>query len=163
MKSLLRNHRQPRPGFLGLVLLSFLFILALAIPTNAQVTPTTPITLTNIPPIIPGGASSNVVQKYDAPLGRGLAIIPAFNLTTAAGTNNVIFTLQVSANGTSWTTSSGLTHTVAGNGTETVRSLWYIPTTSLDGVAYWRLATVNNAANTPPISNLTAVATWRNP
>jgi outer membrane receptor protein involved in Fe transport len=115
------------------------------------------------PPIIPGGASSNVVQKYDAPLGRGLAIIPAFNLTTAAGTNNVIFTLQVSANGTSWTTSSGLTHTVAGNGTETVRSLWYIPTTSLDGVAYWRLATVNNAANTPPISNLTAVATWRNP
>lgn len=155
-----------RPGMSGLMVLcalAMIWVLFLAVPApaHAQVTPTNPITLTNLPSTVAGTVSSNVVQKYEAPLGRGLAILPAFNLTTAAGTNNVVFTLQVSANGTDWTTSSGLTHTVAGNGTTTVRSLWFIPTTSLDGVAYWRVSKVDNAANSVPVSNLTAVATWR--
>lgn len=136
--------------------LAALVAMAMAVltPSVAQVSPTTTGTLTSV---TTGVASNDVVtvtsSSVNVPQGRALAFVPEFKLASA-GTGNVIFTFQVSIDGTDWTTSAGLTHTVAANGTTTVRSLYLLDPTELNAVRYVRLAGINNAANAVTLTNI---------
>jgi hypothetical protein len=90
------------------------------------------------------------------PQGRALALFPGFNLASA-GTGNVVWTAQVSYDGTTYTTSAGLTHTVAATGTTPVVSYWLLDPTELNAVQKIRLSLVSNAANAVVLTNLTCV------
>lgn len=142
-----------RRSFLGLAVAGAA-LFALAAPAFAQVSPTSTGTLTSVPT---GAATNDVVtvtsSAVDVPQGRALAFIPEFKLA-GAGTGNVIFTAQVSIDGTNWTTSSGLTHTIAANGTTVVRSYWYLDPSKLGAVAKIRLAQISNAANAQVLTNV---------
>lgn len=128
--------------------------LALSATAVAQTTATTTGTFSSVPT---GAATNDVVtvtsSAVDVPQGRALALIPEFKLA-GSGTGNVIFTAQVSIDGTNWTTSSGLTHTVAANGTTVVRSYWLLDPSKLAAVAKLRISALNNAANAQILTNV---------
>ena len=142
-----------RRSFLGLAVAGAA-LFALAAPAFAQVSPTTTGTFSSVPT---GAATNDVVtvtsSAVDVPQGRALALIPEFKLA-GAGTGNVIFTAQVSIDGTNWTTSSGLTHTVAANGTTVVRSYWLLDPSKLAAVTKLRISALNNAANAQVLTNV---------
>lgn len=121
---------------------------------DAQVTPNNTGTLTSV---TTGVASNDVVtvtsSAVDVPQGRALAFIPEFKLASA-GTGNTVWTFQVSIDGTDWTTSSGLSHTVAANGTTTVRSYYLLDPTELAAVRKVRLSQISNAANAVVLTNI---------
>lgn len=121
---------------------------------SAQVYPTTYGTFTSV---VTGLQTNDVVtvtsSAIDVPQGRGLALVPEFTMVSAA-TGNVVFTAQVSIDGTNYTTSSGLTHTVAANGTNVVRSLWLLDPTEVAAVRKLRISQISNAANAVRMTNL---------
>lgn len=121
---------------------------------QAQVAPNNTGTLTSV---TTGLATNDVVtvtsSAVDVPQGRALAFIPEFKLANS-GTGNVVWTFQVSIDGTDWTTSSGLSHTVAANGTTTVRSYYLLDPTELAAVRKVRLSQISNAANAVVLTNI---------
>lgn len=96
---------------------------------------------------------------------QGIAVLPQYNLT-GAGTGNVTFYFQASADGTNWTTVSPWSYILPASGTSTVRgyiNLAPVYSTSaspaLNNVRFIRLNTVSNdTANTGSVTNLTF--TW---
>lgn len=126
-------------------------------PAHAQISPTNTGSFT----MAATGAATNGVatvttDAIDVPQGRALALFPSFVMGGAA-TGNVVWTAQVSYDGTTYTTSSGLTHTVAATGTTPVVSYWLLDPTELNAVRKIRLSTVSNAANSATITNLACV------
>lgn len=144
------------------VCLAFVAILALVAwispPVDAQVTANTTGTLTSVDTgVATNGVATVTSSSVDVPHGRALAFVPEFKLA-GAGTGNVVFTFQVTIDGTDWTTSSGLSHTVAANGTTTVRSLYLLDPTELAAVKAIRLSQISNAANAVVLTNI--VVKW---
>lgn len=150
-----------------LILGSALAVLALAMlipvqPAHAQITPTSTGSFT----MAATGAATNGVatvttDAIDVPQGRALALFPSFVMGGAA-TGNVVWTAQVSYDGTTYTTASGLTYTVAANGTNPVVGYWLLDPTELNACRKIRLSTVNNAANSATITNLACVWSKQN-
>lgn len=129
-----------------------------AVPSHAQVTAVTTGTLTSVDATVAtNGVATITSSAVDVPQGRALAFVPEFKLASA-GTGNVVFTFQVSIDGTDWTTSSGLTHTVAATGTTLVRSLYLLDPTELAAVKQIRLSQISNAANAVVLTNI--VVKW---
>lgn len=135
-----------------------LALILCALPVTAQVQPTVYDTFSSV---TTGLQTNDVVtvtsSALDVPQGRALAIVPEFNMVSSAS-GNVVFTAQVSIDGTNYTTSSGLTHTVAANGTTTVRSLWLLDPTELAAVRKIRISQISNAANAVRMTNI--VISW---
>jgi hypothetical protein len=101
-------------------------------------------TFDNVPSIVEGSATSNVVSSAVGVWpGRGIAIFPYFNGTNA-GTANFILDLTVTYDGTNWsTTYISLTNQM--NGTTAVRGFFHIPPSTLDNVYAIRLQRLRNA------------------
>mgnify|MGYP001585627233 CR=1 FL=1 len=74
---------------------------------------------------------------------RGLAVLPAFS-ADAADTSTVTFAFDVSHDGSTWTTTGGITGTGTLNGTNAVRNLILLAPTALDNVKQVRLRSVQN-------------------
>ncbi len=140
----------------AVILAAFAFLLLTT--SQAQIVPNNTGTLTSV---TTGVATNDVVtvtsSAVDVPQGRALAFIPEFKMGGAA-TGNTVWTFQVSIDGTDWTTSSGLSHTVAANGTTTVRSYYLLDPTELAAVRKVRLSQISNAANAAVLTNI--VVKW---
>lgn len=124
---------------------------------QAQVVPVNTYVLTNLPPVMPGGAISNLVtQAIPLRQGGGMAVIAGGFGTSATTTNSITIPWFVSRDGTStnFTTSPAFITTFFGNGTSQI----WIPTN-------YPVATVNNFAYATPGSvtnNNAAGQTWSN-
>ncbi len=130
----------------------------LAPSADAQVSSVTTGTLTSVDATVAtNGVATITSSAVDVPPGRALAFVPEFKLA-GAGTGNVVFTFQVTIDGTDWTTSSGISHTVAANGTTLVRSLYLLDPTELAAVKQIRLSQISNAANAQVLTNI--VVKW---
>lgn len=148
---------------LGLLACSALCLAAVVPRAGAQVTPVTTGLFTGTPATIAtNGVASTNSSAIQVPHGRALAILPEFALMTA-GTGNVVFTAQVSADGTNYTTASGLTYTVAATGTTTVRGYWLLDPTELAAVRDIRLSAYSNAANAQILTNLVVRYSYASP
>lgn len=118
--------------------------LVLALPAQAQVTPVTVGTFTNVPTIIATAGVSNVNALVQLRQGRGISILPSF-AGTNSGAANLRLEFDVSADGTNFTTTSPFVLTFAMNGTTGVIPWTNIPPSLLDNVAYLRLTKMTNA------------------
>lgn len=128
----------------------------LALPAMAQVTPNR-VTTCVIPAVIAAGATSNVTSTAVSVLqGKGLSFLPTF-AATGASVSNAVFSFQVSADGTTYTTTTPLTLTVTHNGTTTVTGWALWDPTELNHVAWIKLVSVQNTHGTQAITNLSAV------
>lgn len=74
---------------------------------------------------------------------RGLSILPQIG-TTNSGTEAVTFNIQLSVDGTNWST-VGPGYALALNGATGVRGYTNIPPDVVNNVRYWRLGTIVNA------------------
>jgi len=101
---------------------------AFALSSEAQVTPTTIIVLTNLPSVIPGNSVTNLfVPSQQAPSanvitlrqGEGFASAMTYAGTNAATTLGFSINWAVSLDGTNWQTTGFLQNTNAANGTNT--------------------------------------------
>jgi hypothetical protein len=129
-------------------------ILAWSPQAEAQVTPIITGLFTGVPTTVAtNGVASTNSSAILVPHGKALAILPEFALHSA-GTGNVVFTAQVTADGTNYTTASGLTYTIAATGTTTARGLWLLDPTELAGVQSIRLSAYSNAANAVVLTNI---------
>lgn len=121
---------------------------------DAQVAPVITGLFTGTPTgVATNGVATTNSAAIQIPHGRALAILPEFNLASA-GTGNVVFTAQVSADGTNYTTASGLTYTIAATGTTTARGYWLLDPTELAAVQTIRLSAYSNAANAVVLTNI---------
>lgn len=149
MKPLLKTH--------STILLGAICALAFVMPAAAQLTPTTRGSLTLLATT---AATNDVVtvtsSAIDVPVGRPLALFPEFKMMAAA-TGNVVWTAQVSSDGTNYTTASGLTYTMAATGTTLARGLWVLDPTEIGGALKIRISTLNNAANAAVVTNAAVV------
>jgi hypothetical protein len=124
---------------------------------QAQVVPTTYANLAQVPATV--AASTTLATNSAAiPLRRdqGLAILPAFvcNATDASAAS-VTFTLQLSADGTNYTTTGPLTYAVAANSTNTVVGYKLFIPDVINNVRYARISGIQNATtNTITITRI---------
>lgn len=136
--------------FLALLTAAIGLVFGLAVPSaHAQVTPRNVIALTLSTSTAAANTTTVVTsQAIELKPGAGFAVIPSFKLA-GAGTDNITFNFQVSADGTTWTTTTPFTYTEAANGTTTVVGFKnFGPTNGADNVLYVRLASVTNASTT---------------
>lgn len=144
-------------SFSTLALVGALLIGCVAPSAVAQVTPTARGSFTLLATT---AATNDVVTvtstAIDVPRGRSLALFPEFRMMAAAS-GNVIWTVQLSADGTNYTTASGLTYTVAANGTNWVRGLWVLDPTEIGGAQKIRVSQMSNAANAAVLTNAAVV------
>lgn len=137
-------------SFLLLLSAVFAVVLGLTAPTaRAQVTPRNITTLTLTATTAAANATTVITsQAIEIKPGAGFAVIPSFKLA-GAGTDNITFNFQVSADGTTWTTTTPFTYTEAANGTTSVVGYKnFGPASGADNVLYVRLASVTNASAT---------------
>jgi len=133
------------------VLLPAAIVAVLSQPSSAyaQVTPRSLTTLTLSATTVTASStvtltSSTIMLKP----GSGFAIVPTF-AQSAAGTGNVTFNFAVSTDGTTWSTTTPLTYTVAATGTTSVVAFKNFGVADgADNILYARLASVTNS-NTP--------------
>lgn len=76
---------------------------------------------------------------------QGLAILPTVAMT-AANISNVVFTLNVSADGITYSTSGPLSYTMTMNGTNILTGYKNFPPTELNNAKYVKLSTIANGA-----------------
>ena len=94
--------------------------------------------------------ASNATATVSSPVtvtvpfkGSSLTIMPTFSAENA-GTSNVVFTLNLSADGSTWTTTGPLSYTMSANGTNVLLG-WqtFAATNFVNGVMKVRLSTVS--------------------
>jgi len=122
---------------------------ALVFVTGAAHAQLEPVAYARFTPDVPSVASATTITLTNPASvfvrkDRGMAIIPTF-VAANAGTSNVVFTFEVSADGTNFTTTGPVSVTAVANGTNTVRHYSLIPPTTLNNVRYIRLHSIQNA------------------
>ena len=128
----------------------------LAVPAMAQVTPNR-VTTCVIPAVVAANTTSNVTSTaVSVPQGKGLSFIPTF-AATGSSISNAVFSFQVSADGTTYTTTTPLTLTVVQNGTTTVTGWQLWDPTELNHVAWIKLVSVQTTHDTQALTNMSAV------
>ncbi len=128
----------------------------LALPAMAQVTANR-VTTCVIPAVVAANTTSNVTSTAVAvPQGKGLSFIPTF-AATGSSVSNAVFSFQVSADGTTYTTTTPLTLTVVQNGTTTVTGWQLWDPTELNHVAWIKLVSVQTTHGTQALTNMSAV------
>jgi hypothetical protein len=110
---------------------------------QAQVEPTTIGTFTLPSTLVTADATSNVLSAIIVQQGKPLAISPLFAVV-AAGTDNVVFTLDLSLDGTNYATTGTISLTNAATGTTAVRGYHVIPASSIGPARFIRLKTIHN-------------------
>lgn len=125
-------------------LLSHFCFLFLAWSAQAQIPTHTVGTFTNVPTVITTAGVSNVNSQVLLVQDRGIAILPHF-AGTNAGTANLRFTFELSADGTNWTTTTPLSFNVPMNGSTGVRFYTNFTSSQLGNVKWLRLAQITNA------------------
>ena len=132
-------------------------VTCMAPPAQAQLTPNNRGQVTLLSTV---AATNDVVTAtstaIDVPPNRPIVLFPEFRMMAAA-TGNVVWTVQLSADGTNYTTASGLTYTVAANGTNLVRGLWVLDPTEIGGALKVRISQFSNAANAAVLTNAAVV------
>jgi hypothetical protein len=94
--------------------------------------------------------SSNVIAFR----GRGIALWPSFAFTNA-GTDAVTLGLDVSPDGTNWSTAQPIQRAFVGNGTTGVLGYTNVLSDVLDNVKFLRLTTIANAhASSAVVTNV---------
>ena len=131
-------------------LLSSLLAALLFVPAalHAQVTPTSYGLFTNAPATVATSTTwTTGSSPISVPQGRGLAVL--YTLRGSAGTTGGVVTLTfaVSADGTTFSTDTGLQLTVTPTGTNVLTGFKNFPASTLDNVRYIKLASVQNAAS----------------
>lgn len=93
------------------------------------------------------GSATETITSDPIPVNgaTGVAVMPEFAIV-GAGTGNVVFSFAVSLDGSTWSTTTPYTLTVAGNGTNTVRGFGNAGASgTVANANYIRLATIQNA------------------
>lgn len=128
----------------------------LAMPAMAQVTANR-VTTCVIPAVVAANTTSNVTSTaVSVPQGKGLSFMPTF-AATGSSVSNAVFSFQVSADGTTYTTTTPLTLTVVQNGTTTVTGWQLWDPTELNHVAWIKLVSVQTTHGTQALTNMSAV------
>lgn len=131
---------------LALILAMVCMAIAMSLPAQAQVYPTTYSSFTGIQASVTNAASiipTNAIVQLRS--NQGIAILPTLAMT-AANISNVVFTFNVSADGTNYSTSAPLTYTMTMNGTNILTGYKLFPPTELNNVRYLKLSTIANGA-----------------
>lgn len=140
-----KGYLHPVASFASVARTMLLLLLCLAGTARAQLGVVPMVgTFANVPAIITTGATSNVLDDITVYKGRGLSILPHF-AGTNAGTANVTFRFEVSADGTNFTTTGPLQLIVAMNGATGVRGWTNWSAATLDNIRAVRLASIANA------------------
>lgn len=143
-------------------LFAFLALVALAFHAVAQVTPTTFGSFTGqAATVATATTSSTASAAIEVPQGRGLAVLATIGGTAATTNGAVTFTFAVSADGTTYSTDTGLQLAITPTGTNVLTAYKNFPASTLDNVRYLRLASIENAA-AGTVTNLSLVYSRRN-
>lgn len=141
-------------------LFASLFALAVtAAGIHAQVPPQMVTTLTLSGTTVSAGATTTVTSgSFTVNGNTGFAIIPTFSLA-AAGTTNVTFNFQASADGATWSTNYPFSAVIAATGTTAVVNYYNFPAaltgTGCANARYVRLGQViNSGTSTLTISSV---------
>jgi hypothetical protein len=159
-----KQSETPTVPLLALMCLAVLFMLLPQ--AQAQVTPGTQITLTNLPLFITGGSTSNLAaQPIALRQGGGFGVAVSALGTNALTTGNLTLTWNVSRDGTStnFTTTGPITTTVACNGTSTA---WYwtnYSVAALNNNPWLTLSSIANGNATNSVTNLAVTVFFGNP
>ncbi len=137
--------------FLSMLSLVALVCAFFAPPTaSAQVTPrnTTTLTLSSTSFTI-STAATCTSSTFSINPTSGFAVIPTFFLG-ASGTGNVVFTFQVSTDGSTWVNTNPLTCSFSATGTTSVVGFYnfaprQLGTSSADNIAYGRMSTFTSS------------------
>ena len=143
------------------------FLACLALPAFAQVTPTTPIVLTNLPLQLIGGTSSNVTTQVIAlRQGGGFSVAVSAQGTNAVTTNTITLTWNVSRDGTStnFSNTGPIVTTVPMNGTNAVYYWTNYPVSLVNNNPWLTLSSWSSAnTSTNAVTNLTVTVLFGNP
>lgn len=127
----------------GLVLMA---CMAVAMPLQAQINPTTIGTFPGIQAAVTNAASISPTNSIvTIRQGKGLVVMPTAAMT-AANISNVVFTFQVSADGTNYSTTGPLSYTMTMNGTNILTGYKFFTPTEISNVRYIKLDTIANGA-----------------
>jgi hypothetical protein len=143
--------------------LTIVGLAALAPPTQAQVTPTTIFSLTNLPPSVPGATTTNLFAAGTIPTnnvislrqGQGMASAVTFFGASGAAAG---FSLNwaVSLDGTNWQTTGFLQNTNLASGTNIVTSVTNYSSVLLNNELFIAPYSLQNAnAGAVTVSNTT--------
>jgi hypothetical protein len=136
------------PVILFAVALAFMLASPLA---HAQLTPRN-VTVLTLSASTVGTSTTTAItsQAFSIKPGSGFAIVPNFVLS-GSDTANITFNFAVSIDGTTWTTVTPFTYTVAATGATPVIGFYNFPAGvsggGADNILYARLATVQNASS----------------
>lgn len=150
--------------FLSLLTLAVCALCAVPL-AHAQVTPrnTTVLTLSDSS-IAAAATEVSTSQAFTLKPGAGFGSVVNFVLS-GADTANVTFNFAVSLDGTTWTTTTPFTQTVAANGTTTVIDFKNfaadVTGAGANNILYVRLASITNASATRSVT-VTSVTITRN-
>ena len=135
-----------------ILLFAVALALALAPPlAQAQVTPRN-VTVLTLSASTVGTSTTTAITSQAFNIGprNGFAIVPNFVLS-GSDTANITFNFAVSIDGTTWTTVTPFSYTVAATGATPVIGFYNFPApiagTGADNVLYARLASVQNASS----------------
>lgn len=150
--------------FFSLFSLAVVALCALPL-AHAQLTPRNVTTLTLSDSAIATSATEvSTSEAFTIKPDSGFAIVPTF-VASGAGTDNVTFNFAVSIDGTTWSTTTPFTYTVAANGATPVVGFCNFPPhvagAGANNILYARLASITNASATRTIS-ITSIKVTRN-
>ncbi len=143
-----------------LIAVMFLSIFVLPPVLPAQDVPYTTGTLTLSTNLVAASTDATVTSSALRLRGnQGVALLPSFTLAAPGCASNLIFRFTVSTDGTTWTTTTPFTATIAANSTNA--AVGYVnfdrgQDTSLNNIRWMRLASVcNTATNAVTLNSLT--------
>ena len=134
---------------------SVLFVLVGGSTTRAQTSGTFPLSSSVLVSNATATLTGVTIQVTPSKLEKaGILLMPSLSCTNA-GTSNVVFSFDVSPDGTTWSTTKPVTATVACNGTNAVVGAVNIAASALPNVQYLRLTSIETTqTNTVTISSV---------
>lgn len=138
------------------VLFSLIAVLALTFSASALQIPDyldkTGMFITNASLTIPAATTVTITNGQFKPMpvqpGVGFAFQPIFSSTNAASIASVIYNIQLSLDGTNYSTSNALSFTNAQNGTNNVIGYFEVPASAINNAKWARLGSVQVATST---------------
>lgn len=143
---------KPIKLILALVILSVLSVLFFGFGAQAQVTPTTIGSFTNLPAIVNTATSSNQTSAIIVQPGKGIAVDVAITMS-AAGASNALYHWMGSADGTNIATTAFRTNYLPMNGTTLQRGTFVFQPDELAGLKLISLGKIENPHTTGVLTN----------
>ena len=145
-----------------LLTLAAVLSFSLAPAALAQITPTTTAAFTGQAATVATATTDTTASAAIAvPQGRGLAVLATIRGNAATTNGAVTFTFAVSADGTNYSTDTTLQLAITPTGTNVLTGYKNFGNTTLDNVAWIRVASIQNAA-AATVTNLSVVYSRRN-